>query len=240
MHRLQKKTKKNMLELFIIMWHNIFVNTPEYLQFVILQGFILFVKNSIPNRILFSRYTFCINRLEYIMKKKQIKVWKEQLKIFLLAVFLIIVLLFIGAYIVIPYYLIGERTDRLDKSFLSSESICDVYDIKLTEEDNIYRLERHSFRDSITYYALYIKPENMEKFTENNRATLSMFGICKNSDYSKRPSLYPCIHYKGSTAVIITTDIRNNNSNEKEYKAVYSDRVADYFDSCYMQINVYE
>lgn len=174
------------------------------------------------------------------MKKKQIKAWKEQLKIFLLAVFLIIVLLFIGAYIVMPYYLIGERTDRLDKSFLVSENICDIYDLNMTEKDKLCRMERHSFRDGITYYTLYVKPENMKQFAENNRETISMFDICKNSDYSKRPSIYPCIHYKGNTVVIITSDIRSNNSTEKEYKVVYSDRVADYFDSCYMQVSVHE
>lgn len=174
------------------------------------------------------------------MKNIQIKALKEQLKFFLLAVFLIIVLLFVGSYIVIPYYFIGEHTDRLDKSFLGSEKISDIYDIDLTEEDNIYRLERHSFRDGITYYALYLKIENMNKFTEDNRETISMFGICKNSDYSKRPSLYPCIDYKGNTVVIITSDIRSNNSKEKEYKVVYSDRIADYFDSCNMQTSVPE
>ena len=171
------------------------------------------------------------------MKKNRVNNWTEPLKAFFISVFLILILLYICTYIVITHFWIGERTDNLENKFLDSACICDVYDLNLTEDDMIYRMERHSFRDSITYYTLYVKIKNMKKFVADNQEIISMFHVCNDSDYSKRPTLYPCIHYEGNTIVIVTSDIRNNTINESndEYKIIYSDRVAEYFDSCYIQ-----
>lgn len=160
------------------------------------------------------------------MKKPKIR---SAVQLLFTALVALIVCMALGWYAWEKYF-IGEQIYKADLKLIDHADIADTYDLVIGEGDRITGWEKHTFRDSMTYYVLYIIVRDREGFFADNDELISHMELVNSMNVDRRELLTPYLFYKNKTAAIVTADVRNGKLNNDGFGQAYSDIVARSFD----------
>ncbi len=154
---------------------------------------------------------------------------KSALRLLFTAFIGLAVYLGVGGYAWEKFFL-DEHTYKADLNLIAHTDIADTYDLVIDEKDKITSWEKHTFRDSMTYYVLYIKAYDTDKFFADNNELISHMEIVNSMKVGRREFVVPYLFYENKKVAIVTTDIRGNKFEKDDARQVYSDTVAQSFD----------